>query len=306
MDDLKGKFAEGIEQKKAQRSGGGQYEGKDVRDKRQRLKDVNAQKRKIYNAIDEIEGSKGDLVRKREALVKFINHKYNTVELVPKGLKELKKQFEMSSGGIKVEANYIKEEKKLKESLKYIEEKVVLDEQLTAISKKRKEVSKDLPQLIGESKELAKLLDEEKKDKEVKVETLEGLDKTLDKINEKRKKESEAIDLLKKQRLEVQDTYYGSMIDYTKYQYLTNDIKWIKEMKGKLEENEERKQKIAAERKERQDRINKEREERKQKEIERKEREEARRLRDIQRKKDEEESRRQNEFDNYTRLNEAL
>lgn len=306
MDDLKVKFSEGIEQKKAQRTGGGQYVPQDVKDKRQRLKDVNTQKRKIYNAIDEIEGSKGDLVRKREALIKSINHKYNTLELVPKGLKELKKQFEMSSGGRKEEANYIKEEKKLKESLKFIEEKVVLDDQLTAMSKKRKEVSKDLPQLIGESKELAKTLDEEKKDKEVKVEKLEDLDKVLDKINEKRKKESDEIEVLKKQRQEVQDTYYGSMIDYTKYQYLTNDIKWIKEMKGKLEENEERKQKIAAERKERQDRINKERDERKQIEVERKEREEARRARDIQRRKDEEESRRQTEFDNYTRLNEAL
>ena len=55
-----------------------------------------------------------------------------------------------------------------------------------------------MPSLIQESKELTAQLNEEKKDYEEKIENLETLDKTLDRINEKRKKESETIDALKK------------------------------------------------------------------------------------------------------------
>ena len=145
-----------------------------------------------------------------------------------------------------------------------------------------------MPSLIQESKELTAQLNEEKKDYEEKIENLETLDKTLDRINEKRKKESETIDALKKQKLELQDKYYGQMIDFTKKQYLMNDIKWIKEMKGKLQENEDRRQKIAEERKARQEAIQKEREERKQRELERKQREEERKQREIARQKERE------------------
>jgi len=53
--------------------------------------------------------------------MKFINPKWNTPELVPKGLKEMRKQMETSSGGRKEEEKYIKDMKKLKESIPYIE-----------------------------------------------------------------------------------------------------------------------------------------------------------------------------------------
>lgn len=68
-----------------------------------------------------------DLIRKKDALIKKIHQKWNTAELVPKGLKELKKKMETSSGGHKEEAAFIKEEKFLKESLAAIEEKAKID-----------------------------------------------------------------------------------------------------------------------------------------------------------------------------------
>ena len=63
-----------------------------------------------------------------------------------------------------------------------------------------------------------------------------------------------------------------------------NDIKWIIDVKERLQKNDEVKKAREQERKEYQERIKKERDERKQREVERKEREEARRLREIERK----------------------
>lgn len=196
-DDLKEKFTELVDQKKAQREGKKTYEPKETRDKRQRFNHVNNEKKRIREAIDEIEKNRGELIRKREQLIKFIHPKWNTPDLVPKGLKELKKQMETSSGGRKEEEKYIKEVKKLNDSVKYIEEKEQIDAQLNDIFKKKKTVSAPLSKLIEESKELWNQLNQEQKEKEEKVENLENLDKQIDRVSEKRKKEYDEIDKLK-------------------------------------------------------------------------------------------------------------
>jgi hypothetical protein len=37
---------------------------------------------------------------------------------------------------------------------------------------------------------------------------------------------------------ELQDKYYGQMIEYTKYQYLVSDIKWMTEIQQRLKDKE--------------------------------------------------------------------
>lgn len=160
--------------------------------------------------------------------------------------------------------------------------------------------------MIKTSKELQEILNTEKKDKEEKVENLENLDKQIDRVVEKKKKEQDEIDKQKLAKAELQDKYYGQMIDYTKYQYLVNDIKWMKEMKAKLQESEDRKQKIIQEKKEWAEKIAKEKEERKQKELERKQKEEERRLREIARKEEREANLRNEELNEFKKLNDAL
>jgi chromosome segregation protein len=172
---------------------------------------------------------------------------------VPKGLKELKKKMETSSGGHKEEAAYIQDSKFLRESLSAIEEKEEIDIELKKMAESRKEVSKDLPKLLQEGKELSELLDMEKKDKAEKIDNLENLDKQIDKTKDKRGTIQEEIEKLKVQKQELNDKYYGQMIDFTKYQFLVNDIKWMTEMKQKLQERQDVKAKIAQERKERAD-----------------------------------------------------
>lgn len=161
--------------------------------------------------------------------------------------------METSSGGHKEEAAYIQDSKFLRESLSAIEEKEEIDIELKKMAESRKEVSKDLPKLLQEGKELSELLDMEKKDKAEKIDNLENLDKQIDKTKDKRGTIQEEIEKLKVQKQELNDKYYGQMIDFTKYQFLVNDIKWMTEMKQKLQERQDVKAKIAQERKERAD-----------------------------------------------------
>ena len=63
---------------------------------------------------------------------------------------------------------------------------------------------------------------------------LETINKQIESLQEKSKKDSDEIDKLKTQKATLQDEYYGSLIDFTKYNYLIHDIKWMTEMKQKL------------------------------------------------------------------------
>ena len=114
------------------------------------------------------------------------------------------------------------------------------------------------------------------------------------------------IDKLKKTKNELQDVYYGKLIEFTKLQYLKQDVKWMTETQEKLKLREAEKQRIKEERQARIDAINKEKEERKQKEAERKQREEARKQAEEEKRIENEKNMRQNEIDQLAKLNEAI
>jgi len=88
------------------------------------------------------------LIKKRDLLNKKVHKKWNTSELVPKGIKEIRKQLETGSGDHKAEAGYIKDIKFLTDSIPFITEKEAIDAQLDKQFKKKKEASKDLPAII--------------------------------------------------------------------------------------------------------------------------------------------------------------
>jgi chromosome segregation ATPase len=167
-------------------------------------------------------------------------------------------------------------------------------------------IKKDLPAIFSELKELGQMMDEERKHRDEKHENLDNLNKQIDRVQEKRKKIFDEIEKFKKQKEELKDKYYGQMIDYTKYQFLVNDIKWMNEVQQKLRERDEEKKRREQERLERIERIKKEKEERLQRELEKKQREEERRQREIERKKREEEEARSNEINHLSKLNDAL
>lgn len=260
----------------------------------------------IYEETGKIDAEKADLLKQRSHFLTKIDKKYTTEETVIRGLKEIKKNFERSSGTRKEEETYIKTEKKLKESIPFLIQKEKLDILINELNAKQKAAKKNLPSILQETKELKAEVDENRKDHTDKMENLDSLDKQLDRVSEKKKKVNDEIEKLKDSKSELQNKYYGQMIDFTKYQYLTSDIKWMNEIKEKLQVREDEKLKRKLERKERADRIKAERAERVQKELERKQKEEERREREIERKKKIEEDARENEIAHLEKLNEAL
>lgn len=289
LNDQKAKFSDFVEQKKATGQASTEVPVQKVVNKGERLKQLKRQKDKIHNEAGQFDEEKLELGRKKDICMKKIDRKYGNEEAVLKGLKELKKKFESSSGTAKEEQAFLKQEKMMKESIPFIKELDQINSRLKEIDDTVKKIKKDLPAIFQELKELNQLMDEERKNRDEKHENLENLNKQIDKVQEKRKRIFDEIDKLKKQKEEMQDKYYGQMIDYTKYQFLVSDIKWMTEVQQKLRERDEEKKKREQERLERLERIRKEKEERKQRELEKKQREEERRLKEIERKKREEE-----------------
>lgn len=80
---------------------------------------------KEANSFDEL---KLELTRKIDTCRKKIDGKCNSSKLVEKGLKDLKKAYESSSGTAKDEQNYISKKKKLEESVVFIKDREEYDE----------------------------------------------------------------------------------------------------------------------------------------------------------------------------------
>lgn len=134
----------------------------------------------------------------------------------------------------------------------------------------KKKAAVDLPSVKSQMKQLQEEIDVLKKNQDVKTETKETFDKQLDGINERRKKMRDDRDKHFKAKEELQNTYYGALIDYSKQQYLLQDITWMSTMQENLNVRKAEKDKRDAEYKERKERIQKERDEKKQREEDRK------------------------------------
>lgn len=107
------------------------FQNKDVKAKFDRLNELTKQRKKIYNLIDQTQEGVADLIKRKEVLHKKIHKTYNTSDLVPKGLKELRRKLETSSGTNKEEAVLIKEIELIKASVPIIEEKEKIEIKLS-------------------------------------------------------------------------------------------------------------------------------------------------------------------------------
>lgn len=166
--------------------------------------------------------------------------------------------------------------KTLKESIPHIEKRDIIDEKIDAQYKLKKEGAKGLPKILQECKTLQAKIDSIKKTQESKTEALTAFDSELNKISDKRKQDWDGKDKLRKQKDELNDEYYGSLILYTKYQYLLSDIKWMTDMQNMLKDKASQKQKYEDEKKARKAKYEAEKEERKRKDEEYKQKQEER------------------------------
>ena len=139
-----------------------------------------------------------------------------------------------------------------------------------------------------------------------KTETKESFDKQLDTINERRKKLRDERDKLYKQKEELRDSYYGGLILYQKQQYLIQDINWMTEMQGKIQQREEEEDRRNKEYQERKDRIAREREERKEREDARKQKEKEKKEREAENKKILEEQLKADEITHLTQIEQKI
>ena len=148
----------------------------------------------------------------------------------------------------------------------------------------KKEAGVNLPKVKSEIKTLQAEIDKLKEGQTAKTETKATFDTQLDDINAKRKKLRDERDKIYKQKEELRDTYNGSLITYSKQQYLLQDIAWMTDMQTKLKVRKDEKDKRDKEYQDRKERIAKEREERKQREEDKKTREKEKKEKEVENK----------------------
>jgi len=210
--------------------------GRSLKEMFSRMGELQKKKKAIYAAQDKIAERQLVLAREKEALSKNIDKRVQKAKDIPKAIKECQKELETTSGGLKKEADLIQRMKILKESIPHIEKRDVIDEKIDEQYKLNKEAKKGLPEILKESKALQAQIDIIKKGQEEKTEALNTFDVQLNRISDKRKQDWDSKDKLRKQKDELNDEYYGSLILYSKYQYLLSDIKWMTDMQNILKE----------------------------------------------------------------------
>lgn len=72
------------------------------------MKGLKDERKVIYDAMDAASAGQAKLIEKVNELKKKIDPKYNTLETVPKGIKDAEKKYSTSSGGKNAETESIK------------------------------------------------------------------------------------------------------------------------------------------------------------------------------------------------------
>lgn len=317
LGDRKTQFEEVLAQKQAARGSKQQAaadaEAKDTAPKARSLKEMfsrmgelNKQKKAIYVVQDQIAETQATLTREKEQLSKSIDKRVQKAKDIPKAIKECQKELETTSGGLAKERDLIQRMKILKESIPHIEKRDVIDEKIDEQFRKKKESGRGLPKILQECKAIQAEIDSTKKGQEEKSDALNAFDTQLNRISDKRKQDWDAKDKLRKQKDELNDEYYGSLILYSKYQYLLSDIKWMTDMQNMLKDKAAAKQKYEDEKKARKEKYEREKEERRLREEERKKKEEERKVKIAANKKAMEASLRQTEIDGLAKIQDSI
>jgi len=198
--------------------------------------ELSKQKKAIYAIQDKVAETQAILSREKEQLSKSIDKRVQKAKDIPKAIKECQKELETTSGGLAKERDLIQRMKVLKESIPHIEKRDVIDEKIDEQYRKKKESGRGLPKILQESKAIQAEIDATKKGQEEKTDALGAFDTQLNGISDKRKQDWDSKDKLRKQKDELNDEYYGSLILYSKYQYLLSDIKWMTDMQNMLKD----------------------------------------------------------------------
>lgn len=156
LEEKKTSFEDILSQKNAQMKAGdsGVVYSKELGEKFQRMKVLIAQRKEIYNKMDQAEGDRSELLNVIEQMKSKIDKQYNKEELIPKALKAAEKNFQTTSGNYQKEQEYLRRVQFLKDSIPCIKKKDTAEAKLKSMSNAKKEAGVDLPKVKSEIKTL--------------------------------------------------------------------------------------------------------------------------------------------------------
>jgi len=308
LDQRKEEFEDTLAKKHATSQDGKRAQGVQTGESKKlhvQIRELRERRNKQTAKLDAIKLEEQELRRAKDACNEGIDRTFNTLELIPRGLKEAERQF-TSTGNFKSERDYLRRVQYLKDSAEKIREREGVEARLKQVRERAAQAKVGLPELRQEIAVLKKQIDEVEKTKDEQLKTFDEYNKILDAVNAKRKKESEEREKLLKQKDELRDGYYGQLIAHLKQQRLIKDINWVNEVQGNLRKRKEEEERRQREHQERQERIQREREERRKQEEERKEREALKREREAELARQAQEQLRQAEIDQLALLQRAI
>ncbi len=147
------------------------------------LKKVTAERQAIYDVIDKFNKEILDLENQKTKAEKKIHQKYNKLDMLEKGIKELDRRLQVTSTDHIQEKQIIKEMAFIKESRPYIELNEKLREQIFKKKQEKYEAGKDLGDYKAKLKEIKDKISGLKKSQVDLESNKESIKKQLDKIN---------------------------------------------------------------------------------------------------------------------------
>ena len=112
------------------------------------MKELQAQKKKIYDEVDKITKSLGTLKQEQDALSKKIDPKVQSAADIAKTLKGLQKDLETQSSDLKTENAIIKRQQLIKEYRPHIEKRDAIKQQIYEINSQTKKVKGPIPKIL--------------------------------------------------------------------------------------------------------------------------------------------------------------
>ena len=211
----------------------------------------SAKKKAVYEEVNAISKEITELESKKEKLEKKLHPKYNKLDLLEKGIKDIERLIATTTTDNKKERELIKEIQLIKQSKPFIEEINELLEQIRNKKQEKYKAGEGLSALKSEVSVLKAAVNKLKKEQDGKEVNKEHIQKDLDKINQQRNALRTEIAELRKKKEAEKEQYYRKMIEYEAQQIVIREIEWIAKTKRMVVERDEQQKKWEEEKQQR-------------------------------------------------------
>ena len=161
----------------------GKEDHKELRQLIEQAKANTAQRKAIYDQMEKINNEIQEMESRKTKAEKKVHPKFNQVELIEKGIKEMERKLQVTSTDGKQEKEIIKEMTFMRDSRPYLQEIATLKEAIAGKRQEKNEVGTPLGELKEEGQSVQSRIKELKKAQESTVSDKDNIKKQLDKIN---------------------------------------------------------------------------------------------------------------------------